>query len=224
MTEMTAVPDPYVPGLDTCLFSDDEKAAIAAALATEKPWDWKPGGAEQAALVAAKVKIRDLHRARHCDRCCYCRFPLHGGGHFIVDPEHVLPKSLDAYRPLSYTVWNLGIACKRCNMQYKRAKIDFVIDTLTEAAFQDSANYRLIHPNFDHYKEHISINIEMNDDATLIKYTKQPGSVKGPYTYDYFSLKEREVGTFDAAQGLDVPDDLKNAALEAQELARHFGQ
>lgn len=224
MTEIVALPDPYVPSLETCVFTGEEKAVIAVALTMEKPWDWKPGGTEEATLVAAKVKIRDLHRARHGDRCCYCRFPLHGGGHFIVDPEHVLPKSLDSYRPLAYTVWNLGIACKRCNMQYKRAKIDFVIDAVTAAAFQDSANYRLIHPNFDLYKEHISINMEMNDDATLIKYTKRPGSEKGLYTYDYFNLQEREVGTFDAAQGLDIPGDLEKGALEAQELARQFGQ
>lgn len=224
MTEIVALPDPYAPSLETCVFTDEEKAVIAVALTMEKPWDWKPGGTEEATLVAAKVKIRDLHRARHGDRCCYCRFPLHGGGHFIVDPEHVLPKSLDSYRPLAYTVWNLGIACKRCNMQYKRAKIDFVIDAVTATAFQDSANYRLIHPNFDLYKEHISINMEMNDDTTLIKYTKRPGSEKGLYTYDYFNLQEREVGTFDAAQGLDVPGDLEKGALEAQELARQFGQ
>lgn len=218
------MPDPYLPTLDTCLFSYDEQQAIAAALATEKPWDWKPGGAAQAALVAAKIKIRDLQLARHGDRCCYCRFPLHGGGHFIVDPEHVLPKSLDAYRSLSYTIWNLGIACKRCNMQYKRANIDFVIDTVNEAAFQSSANYRLIHPNFDLYKDHISINMVMNDEVTIIKYTKQVDSVKGLYTYDYFNLREREVETFDAAQGLNVNDVMENVANEVQELARNFGQ
>lgn len=224
VAEMEKVPDPYVPGLDTCIFSDDERAAIGAALETAKPWDWEPGGAEEAALRAAKFKIRDLHRARHGDRCCYCRFPLHGGGHFIIDPEHVLPKSRDAYRPLAYTVWNLGIACKRCNMQYKRAKIDFVIDTVSAEAFLESMNYRLIHPNFDLYKDHISISMAMSDDATLIKYTKRPGSAKGSYTYDYFSLHEREVGSFDAAQGLDVPDTLGAGAFEAQALAREYGQ
>ena len=64
----------------------------------------------------------------------------------------------------------------------------------------------------------------MNDDTTLIKYTKRPWSEKGPYTYDYFNLREREVGTFDAAQGLDVPVGLDKGALEAQALARHFDQ
>lgn len=222
--EMIALPDPYLPGLDTVAFTDDELAAIAAALATEKPWDWKPGGAVEAVLVAVKAKIRDLHLARHGHRCCYCRFPLQGGGHFVIDREHILPKSVDAYRHLAYTVWNLGIACKRCNMQYKGAKVDFVIDGASAPAFQDNANYRLIHPNFDLYKEHLSFRMEVNDDATVVKYTKQSGSDKGPYTYDYFNLRVREVGTFDDAQGLDVPEDLGAGALAAQELAREYGQ
>ena len=109
-------------------------------------------------------------------------------------------------------------------MKYKRANIDFVVDAISTAAFQDGANYRLIHPNFDLYKDHISISIEMNDDTTLIKYTTHPGSEKGAYTYDYFNLREREVGTFDAAQGRDVPDELGNGAGEAQKLAREHGQ
>ncbi|WP_299846415.1 hypothetical protein [uncultured Paracoccus sp.] len=224
MAEKMVLPDPYQPSLDTCVFTDDEEAAIANALATEKPWDWRPGGAEEESLRSAKAKIRDCHLARHGDRCCYCRFPLHGGGHFIVDPEHVLPKSNNTYRPLAYAVWNLGISCKRCNMQYKGAKIDFVVDAVNDAAFQDSANYRLIHPNFDSYKDHISISMAMNDDTTLIKYTTHQGSEKGSYTYDYFNLREREVGTFDAAQGRDVPDELGNGAREARELAREYGQ
>lgn len=218
------LPDPYMPRLDACVFTDDEKSAIAKALATDKPWDWKPGGEDENSLRSAKAKIRHLHLTRHGNKCCYCRFPLHGGGHFVVDPEHVLPKSKDAYRSLAYTVWNLGMSCKRCNMQYKNSKIDFVVDPTAAAAFQDSANYRLIHPNFDLYKDHISISLVITDDTALIKYTTHQGSEKGSYTYDYFNLREREVGTFDAAQGRDVPDELGNGAREAHELAREYGQ
>jgi len=216
--------DPYVPRLDTILFGEEEQAVIAAALATQKPWNWKPGGGEEVTLTLVKGRIRDLHKERHGDRCCYCRFPLHGGGHFIVDPEHVLPKSRDSYRPLSFELWNLAIACKRCNMRYKGQKIDFVVDSANAGSFQDSANYRLIHPNFDLYKDHILFRIEMNDDATLVKYTKRPGSDKGDYTYSYFNLQEREVDSFDAGQGRDVQAQVGTGALEAQELAHQFGQ
>lgn len=218
------MPDPYKPELDSFEFTNDEKAAIAQALETEKPWDWKPGGGTEETLKAVKQKIRDLHLKRHGDRCCYCRFPLHGGGRYVIDREHILPKSIEAFRHLAYTIWNLGISCKRCNMQYKGAKVDFVIDAADANAYQESANYRLIHPNYDLYKEHISFQIIANDDGTIVKYTKQPGSEKGPYTYDYFDLKARETNSYDAQQGRDAPEDLGEGALEAQALAREYGQ
>ncbi len=216
--------DPYLPGLETFVFTADEQAAIEAAFATDKPWDWKPGGDVETYILSVKTKIRDLHLERHNNRCCYCRFPLHGGGHFIIDREHVLPKSVKAFRHLSFTVWNIGASCKRCNMQYKGADIDFVIDTGSADALQQSSNYRLIHPNFDSFKDHISFRLEADDDMTLIKYTKRPGSDKAVYTYAYFGLRGREVGAADEAQGLDRPQEFGEWATKAREMARQYGQ
>jgi len=221
---MTTLVDPYLPGLETFVFDAEEQAAIEAALATDKPWDWKPGGAVEVSLTSVKAKIRDLHLMRHGHRCCYCRFPLHGGGHFVIDREHVLPKSIEAFRHLSYSIWNLGASCKRCNMQYKGADVDFVIDANCAEALQQSENYRLIHPNFDSFKDHISFRLEADDDVTVIKYTKRPGSEKAVYTYDYFGLRGREIGAADEAQGLDVPQELGEWATKAQEMAREHGQ
>lgn len=209
--------DPYTPLLDSIAFTEADQAAIEAALLTADPWGWKPGGAQSDAITSVKTKIRDLHMARHGDRCCYCRKNLHGGGHFIVDREHVLPKSRAAYKLLAYEIWNLGISCKRCNMQYKRSRIDFVVDKVTPATFRTSANYRLIHPNFDLYKQHIGISTQQDDDVTLVKYTTK-GTEKGDYTYDYFNLKELEVGSCDAAQGALSFEGLGEGALEARFL------
>lgn len=213
-----AMPDPYQPALDSIVFTVDEQAAIAAALQTAKPWDWMPAGPQGGAISSVKQKIRDLHLARHGDRCCYCRKNLHGGGHFVIDREHVLPKSRAAFKLIVYEIWNLGIACKRCNMQYKKNKIDFVVDPANAAALQTSGNYRLIHPNYDLYKDHIRISSMQNDDVTIVKYTKQ-GTEKGDYTYDYFNLKELEVGSYDVAQGAPQLENLGEGALEARLLA-----
>ena len=150
------MPDRYLPALDAFILDENEKNAIAEALATVDPWGWEPGGAKQQAIAAAKVKIRDYHMARHQSRCCYCRVNLHGAGHFMTDREHLLPKSVPEFRSLSYTMWNLGIACKRCNMEYKKSKTDFVVALGNAAALKDSDNYRFIHPNFDLYREHLS--------------------------------------------------------------------
>lgn len=215
--------DPYVPALDSLVLTDAEKTAVAAALATAKPWDWTPDGDVGDAIISVKQKIRDLQMARHGNRCCYCRKNLHGGGHFVIDREHVLPKSHAAFKLLAYEIWNLGIACKRCNMQYKRSKVDFVIDLDDAVALQTSMNYRFIHPNYDSYKDHIRIASYQDDDITVVKYTKM-GSEKGDYTYDYFNLRELEVGSFDAAQGAPELADLGAGALAAKALAAEFDQ
>jgi hypothetical protein len=217
------MPDPYAPALTSIVFTMDEQAAITAALQTDKPWDWAPGGAEGAAIASVKTKIRDLHMARHGDRCCYCRKNVHGGGHFVIDREHVLPKSRAAFKQLVYEIWNLGIACKRCNMQYKKDKVDFVVNQASAAALQTSANYRLIHPNYDLYKDHIRISAMQDDDITVVKYTTV-GTAKGDYTYEYFNLKELEVGSYDEAQGAPQSDDLSKVALEARSLAAEHQQ
>lgn len=229
MTKLAAVrepatmADPYTPLLESVAFTDAEKDAITAALATDKPWDWKPGGDVGEALKSVKKKIRDLHMSRHGDRCCYCRKNIKGGGHFVVDREHVLPKSLAAYKLLAYEIWNLGISCKRCNMQYKKNKDDFVVNPANAAALQTSVNYRLIHPNYDRYKDHIRVSAMQNDDVTVVKYTKT-GTDKGEYTYEYFNLRELEVGRFDEAQGVSMPGGLGKGALEARSLAADFAQ
>lgn len=213
------MPDPYLPKLDEFTFTDIEKEVIASALLTQKPWDWEPSGELGEVLKSVKNKIRDLHMARHGNRCCYCRNNLMGGGPFVIDREHVLPKSIEAYKAFIYEVWNLGISCKRCNIEYKNNKIDFVIDPNDAEALRTSLNYRLIHPNFDLYKDHIRFSRTQDDDITIVKYTKVPGSEKGNYTYDYFKLRDLEVGSFDEAQGVPVTDHLSEGGLEVRALA-----
>lgn len=215
--------DRYLPALDTLGLTDDEQEALKSALATDDPWGWKPGLPQSSLIASVKKKARDLHLKRHGDKCCYCRMNLFGAGPFMTDREHVLPKSIPVYRQFSYTMWNLGIACKRCNMEYKKDKVDFVISP-DAALLQESANYRFIHPNFDLYKEHIKREAHEADDAVIVKYTVAPNSEKGAYTYEYFNLRGLEVNSFDQAQGLEAPKDLGEAALETRALAEKFGQ
>jgi len=216
--------DPYHPILDDFQFDDFEKVAIATALTKEKPWDWAPGGAEGELIKSIKTKIRALHMQRHGSRCCYCRKNLAGGGHFVVDREHVLPKSVAHYHTLAFEVWNLGVACKRCNMQYKKERVDFLVHPTDMTALRDGANYLLIHPNFDRYKDHISISMLQDDNITLVSYTKVDGSDKAAFTYEFFNLKELEVSSHDEAQGRVHQDELGEFALEAQAFADAHGQ
>ncbi|NKJ02792.1 hypothetical protein [Novosphingobium sp. SG707] len=212
--------DPYEPKLDALVLSADEVAAISAALATSKPWDWTPGGDVEAAIKSAKNKIRDHHLARHRGRCCYCRTRLKGGGHFMIDREHILPKSKEGYRQLSFTLWNLAASCKRCNMQYKKNDDDFVVNKIDSSTWGNSDNYALIHPNFDYYSHHMRYSAIDIDDRMLVKFTVINRSKKGEYTYNYFNLRGLEENQFDRAQGGAVAGEpVTELTAKAYELA-----
>lgn len=218
------MPDPYQPALASFAFTPDEDDAIAQALLTPKPWDWEPGGDLEDLIGTVKTKIRDLHMQRHDHSCAYCRWSMLGGGHFVVDREHVLPKSSDAYRLYAFTMWNLTVACKRCNLQYKGRKDDFVVDKVNAAAWQNSTNYLLIHPNFDRYDEHIAFVHISVPGFRVTKYVVNKDSEKGAYTYGYFNLASREKEFADEGQVGKLPQALGEFALAARKLAEDYGQ
>ena len=211
--------DRYQPALSTFLSTQDELNILTEALATSNPWGWRPGGQKSVVIENIKNKIRNFHLQRHGERCCYCRVNLHGSGPFMIDREHILPKSMSEYKPYSYSIWNLGIACKRCNMEYKKTKIDFIVVPSDPALLMDSATYLFIHPNFDFYREHMSRSVQEGEDGVLVKYTVVPGSIKGAYTYDYFNLRGLEVNSLDEVQGAKTQEILGKVALEVRALA-----
>lgn len=216
--------DAYSPELGTVTFTDAEAEAIEAALATEDPWSWNPGGDMSDAISRVKRKIIDIHLLRHQHKCCYCRMNLYGGGHFMTDREHILPKSVDRYREYSYSLWNLGASCKRCNMEYKRSRIDFLTEPDQVEFLTTSKGYRFVHPNFDRYADHLSRQAVEQDEGVLVKYTIKNGSFKGRYTYNYFNLRGLEINSFDKAQGIMKRPERGTLALEVQALADTYGQ
>lgn len=216
--------DPYLPPISEFVFDGAEAAVIDLALASENPWDYLPGSdAEIAALKSAKEKILNLHLERHGWTCCYCRTSLKGAGPFMTDREHILPKGKAAYKTLSYTLWNLAAACKRCNLQFKRSGDGFVIDGEDASALQASENYHFIHPNLDRWEDHLTRLAVQINTKNLVKILCK-GSAKATYTHEFFNLKALEIDTFDAAQGLDNAAEESAAVAELRKLANTFGQ
>ncbi|WP_416340201.1 HNH endonuclease [Pseudomonas sp. C11] len=74
----------------------------------------------RAVLKNLRDRIKEYHLQRQSNLCCYCRSNLHGGGLFTIDREHIVPKSY--CKELTYTMTNLSVACKRCNMEIKKVK------------------------------------------------------------------------------------------------------
>ena len=158
-----------------------------------------------------KTRIKRYYRGIENEQCCYCKKNFGGEFSMVIDIEHILPKGHPEFRDLMFVLSNLNIACKRCNMQIKRTRTDFVKD-ISEVA-KDHGNsklYKLIHPNFDKYFDHINVSQQIDNDKKLIKYKIVSDSKKGQYTFDFFRLNELEIDSINEAQGVDKKTELSN--------------
>jgi hypothetical protein len=140
----------------------------------------------------------------------------------MTDREHILPKS--KYKAYVYSIWNLAASCKRCNMQFKKDCDAFVIDKSDAAALQQGENYRLVHPNFDLWDDHLTRLSAQANTKTIVRYVRTEGSAKANYTHSYFGLHELEVDSFDQAQGRSVQDSASGLAFAIRKLVKDFGQ
>ncbi|WP_126312628.1 HNH endonuclease [Delftia acidovorans] len=192
-------------------FSAAEEIIINAALKTAKPWNYKDA-------KSIRTRIIQFHYNLTRKLCCYCQDNLHGAFMLVVDPEHILPSSL--FKDLSYTIWNLSASCKRCNMNIKRARVDFINHAISDR--KCSQHYFLIHPNFDIYDNHLRRILIQNGENRLIKY-KICDDAKGRYTYNYFRLHELEIENFDKYQGISNAPLDSEIANDVKELAKKFG-
>src|SRR5690554_1627034 len=153
-----------------------------------------------------KRKVKDHFRSIK-NECCYCKKNFTGEFNMVIDIEHILPKS--RFEDLMFTVFNLNIACKRCNMNVKKEKVDFLIDlALTRANPQDPSLYKFIHPNFDIDDQHVNYIFNIDNQKKVIKVIVVGESNKGKFTYDYFRLNELEIDTLNQAQGAKKKEEL----------------
>jgi hypothetical protein len=133
----------------------------------------------------------------------------------VIDIEHVLPKSL--FPKYMFRMSNLSASCKRCNMNLKKDKIDF----LTGAGARRNGRlfrsklYKLIHPNLDKYNSHLDLKSRQEGSMVMVKYIVVNNSSKGAYTYEYFKLDRLEKNDFDMAQGSQGRPEIESPELQA---------
>jgi hypothetical protein len=192
-------------------YTDEENAIITQAK--------NSGGNiwENVLLNDIKRKIKLYYRTNNFEQCCYCKRDFQDEFNMVIDIEHILPKANTLFSEYMFDIENLNISCKRCNMNIKRNRIDFIVDLHTiKPDYKVSAKYHFIHPNFDYYFDHIDYESIIKNNKKLIKY--QCKTEKGKYTYSYFHLDRIEIDTLSKAQGVEIgtselnpnlPEDLK---------------
>lgn len=183
------------------LLSEDDVVIIKTAIEIAKRdnikiWD-------QEILNPVKRKMKGFMIALLEERCCYCCKNITGEHSIVLDIEHILPKAF--FKQFEFTPFNLSVACKRCNIGIKGQKRSFLHDeTKAHNTPEDSENYKFIHPNFDKYFDHLEYEVNIKNSQKMLKYSVQNDSSKGKYTYSFFRLKDLEIDSFNAAQGVKV--------------------
>lgn len=113
--------------------------------------DW---GCEE--LKVVRKEIREYYREIQRLRCVYCQNQVSARsaqGAFI---EHIIPKSQNPH--FMFEPKNLCVVCADCN-EYKGGKsVDFerITTSRNKRKYpESSADYRIVHPHFDEYEDHI---------------------------------------------------------------------
>lgn len=190
------------------------------ALAEKDPWN-------SSHVKGIKERIKKFYLSNPLPMCCYCLRDFTGEFSFDIDIEHILPKSI--YTNCIFDLENLNVACKRCNMQIKKADIGFLTTDLKERYgifkhnYFQSKCYKFIHPNLDCVYDHLDVkNVRVNK-LNFKKYIPKKGSKKGRYTYDYFKLNELESDNLTEIQGGKVVKRDTEISIEIGDIFKKHG-
>lgn len=160
-------------------------------------------------FTTIKTKIKALKETQTSSRCCYCQRDFTGEFSFDVDLEHILPKK--KFPNYMFSLFNLSISCKRCNMNIKKERIDFLVSPFVpDTDAKSSEAYKFIHPCFDVIDDHLQKLLVQCGARRYTKYLVQNDSPKGRYTYEYFYLEQVERDNINDAIGASVPVQLSD--------------
>ncbi len=154
-----------------------------------------------------KAWIKRQKREIQGESCCYCLRDTTDEFSLSLDLEHILPKS--KFEKNIFDFSNIAVACKRCNMRIKQARLDFLNLNLDEYRLKwsykiyKSKNYKFIHPTLDNTYEHIHIEEQRKNEKKLRLYF--PLTEKGEFTYKYFQLELLQIHQIEKLQGIASP-------------------
>lgn len=143
-----------MPTINSCIaFSQESLDKIAA---IKQDPNYSHTSWSDVFLESVRCEIRDFYRREQRLNCIYCFRPVAVLAAASAPVEHILPKSL--YLQFMFEPKNLCVVCADCN-EYKRDR-EVIADTpLTGRAARDypidTSRYRLFHPHFDEYQDHI---------------------------------------------------------------------
>lgn len=128
-------------------FSEAEKQKIADHYRCADDWT-------KDSLSDIKNSLREHLRVWQLSQCCYCRQTLESDQR-ESDLEHIVDKS--GHWKFGFTPQNIALSCPACNSikTSQEVLIDEKVDDSEYPA--DGASFKIVHPYFDRYSDHIAI-------------------------------------------------------------------
>lgn len=106
-------------------------------------------------IVSIRKSLRDHYLVEQSFRCAYCRSIKKESHGLTWDVEHIIPKS--AHSKFIYEPYNLAMACKECNIAKGNQDVLRVKLKKNQGLPTSTDAYKIIHPHFDTYSDHIEI-------------------------------------------------------------------
>ncbi len=116
-------------------------------------------------VVVVVIKARNHYLNEQEKLCAYCKLPFRD----TTQVEHIIPKA-GAQRPrkeFSYTPKNLAVSCGFCNT--KKSTNNDYLEPLWKHYPQSGIYFKIVHPHFDNYFDHIQIVDKSRFEARTIK-------------------------------------------------------
>lgn len=117
------------------------------------------------AVEPVRAEIKDHYITEQQYVCIYCKRQVVTENKAMWDAEHVIAR--EKVPSFMFTPYNLAISCRDCNI----AKGQKEVRTTTRKKFPNqSKHYRIVHPHFDNYEDHIrwigDICVPLSDKGT----------------------------------------------------------
>jgi len=153
-------------------------------------------------------RIRNFYKKEQNKLCAYCKLPFRDD----IQVEHIVPKA-GIYGRKEYTFYskNLVVACKHCNS--KKSTNNDMIPWNKKQYPVIGSDFKIIHPHFDNYFDHI----EIIDKSRYLRKT-----IKGYKTIERCKLYDPVILEVLAEYMKYQDDPLISAIIRIRELQGDF--
>lgn len=115
-----------------------------------------------------RSRIRKFYRSQQQGICAYCKAPVSTSAAVNAQIEHIVPKSL--HTKFTFEPKNMCVVCADCNEIKRQQEVTSGLsDTLRTPNIRyprSSRAFKIVHPHFDNYDEHILVKGRIYVDKT----------------------------------------------------------